>query len=820
MPARVRNGWDVKLPGLLAAALGVVMLGAAPLPTVYTAPAGDRQAGAPHPADPYDEVLPNGRISAPVGKSIVVGMRAQGVAVTPDGKFAIVSNDGSSGAAAISSIVPAVRGGYSLTVVDARTMHVTDVFHAEGASFFLGVAAERDPADPTQTLVVAAGGPSNSVRLFHLDGRGQLHEAAAPVAVPLAADPRFANDRQAFPGEIALSPNGATAYVVNNLADTVTAVNLRTRTVTHTVPVGYAPWDAAVAGRRLYVTDPGLMQYAKLPQPVSAPQFANVPFAPNQASAMNTVPLAADGDVVPSDILSTRMDVAPDGIQNVGGAHPTAIAVSKNLRYAYVCMTNVDRIAIVNLLGVPRVVGGLQLRLFDKSPYGAQPNAIVRSPDGKRLYVALAGMNAVAVIDSSNPRKLHRLGLIPTGWYPSAIAVSPNGRYVYVTNEQGAEDGDSTWSTLQRIDMHNLPLQKTTMSALRYLRVPKRPLANDVVPPLRSLRRSGVIKHVVFIMSQNKTYDAVLGDLTDAQGHAYGDEDPSLVTMGANVTPNLHALAKQFALATNFYAEGDDTNTVQFAGAGIATAYTEKMPFGAHEDPEDYPREGYIFNSAARAGLSYRDYGGFLSVSGYQPAQAQGAQGVPAGLGGSYSYDVPALGALTGHVDGDYPGWNPAISDVRRAQEFVRDYGALEKQNAVPDFTYVWLPPQQAADGDRALGTIVDFLTHQPSWRSTAIFITPDGPRTARDHVSIHRTYAIVVSPYAKRHYLGRAHLSTSSVLKTEEELLGLPPLSLGDLLATDMSGFFRTSADLTAFTQSAPPTGVERSARYDDPDR
>lgn len=879
----------MKLRGITAAVLAFALTGAAPLPTVYTAPAGSRPAGAPNAARPYDVILPNGRIVAPVGKSVVVGMNALGVTVTPNGKYAIVSNDDEREDLAMSSIVPGVRGGYTLTVVDTSTMAVTDVFRAEHESFFLGVAALKDPANPKSTLVLAAGGPSNTLHFLHLDSRGKLHEGGAPLAMPLAADPRFANDNHAFPGWIALAPNHRVAYVVNNLANSVTAVNLRTRTLMRSVPVGYFPWGAAVSGRRLYVTDPGLMIYGNLAQPARHPQFANVPFAPDFASALTSVPLAANGDVLAQGIASTRMDVALDGVQNVGGAHPSAIAVSKNGRYAYVCMTNVDRIAVVDLWGMPHVVSGLQLRLFDKAPYGTQPDAIVRSPDGKRLYVALAGMNAVAVLDSSNPRKLHRLGLIPTGWYPSSLAISPTGRYLYVANAKGigqepgfeggpqGQDSNVIWATLQRIDMHRLPLQKTTMSALRYLRVPQRPVANAIVPPLRSLQRSSVIKHVVFILEENKTYDAMLGDLTDAQGRAYGDGDPALVSFGQSVTPNLHALACEFGLATNFYADAEESDAGhQFAAAGIATAYTEKTLLvksgrsplvNKNEDPEDYPRDGYIFNAAARAGLSYRDYGDLLRLSGYDEGHAidpraddpnfrgMNDENAPtSGLGGLYSLDVPALGALSGHVDLNYPGWNLRIRDVRRAKEFIRDYRVLERQNAVPDLTYIWLPDdhggfgpdipplgEEVADGDRALGMIVDFLSHQPSWSSTAIFITPDDAQSSRDHVNEHRTYAIVVSPYAKRRYLGQAHLSTVSVLKTEEELLGLPPLSLGDLLATDMSGFFQTTPDLTPFNaipvakqtastqgrriaalltrtdQSGPDADVERSARIVD---
>lgn len=802
----------MKLRGITAAALAIALLGAAPLPTIYTAPAGSRPAGAPHASRPYDVILPNGRTASPVGKSIAVGKNALGVAMTPDGRYAVVSTGDE-------------RDGYTLVVANASTMAVTDVYRADGDSFSLGVQALKDPAAPSRTLVLAAGGPSNKIYFFEMDARGKLHQSSAPLAMPVASDPRFANDKHAFPGSIALSTNHRVAYVVNNLANTVTAIDLRKRAIMHSAPVGYFPWGAAVAGHRLYVTDPGLMLYGTLPRPVQYPQFANVPFAPNSASALTSIPLSANGDVSGrGGISSTRMDVAPDGVQNVGGAHPSAIAVSKDGRYAYVCMTNVDRVAIVSLLGIPRVVGGLQLRLFDKAPYGTQPDAIVRSPDGKRLYVALAGMNAVAVLDSTDPRKLHRLGLIPTGWYPSALAISPTGRYIYVANAKG----NARSATLQRIDMHKLPLEKTTISALRYLRVPRRAAQNPIVPPLRSLQRSTVIKHVVFILQEDKTYDSVLGDLTDGQGHYYGVGDPSLVSFGASVTPNLHALAREFGLATNFYADAQYSGAGhQVAAGGIATAYTEKV-IDPNEDPEDYPRSGYLFNALARSSLSYRDYGELLQVSGYaaQSASDPADDASPtSGLGGTYALNVPALGALSGHVDLNYPAWNLRIRDVRRAKEFIRDYTDLEQRNAVPDFTCIWLPndrggtgpgipplAEQVADGDRALGMIVDFLTHQPAWTSTAIFITPDDAQGGRDHVDEHRTYAIVVSPYAKRGYTGNAHLSTVSILKTEEELLGLAPLSLGDLLATDMSGFFTATPNLTPF--SAIPVAAQTAAQ------
>jgi DNA-binding beta-propeller fold protein YncE len=856
----------VTLRRIAAAAFAVALLGVAPLPTMYTSPAGSRPAGAPDAAVPYDVVLPNGRIVAPVGKSVVVGMNALGVALTPNGKFAIVSNNDERESQSLSRINPLARGGYSLTVVDTQTMSVTDVFKEENFSLFIGVAAVRDPVRAGQTLVMASTGAGNAVRFWQLDAAGKLHAERGALAMPVPADPRYADNNHAFPGWIALSANQRVAYVVNNLANSVSAIDIARRQIMKTVGVGYFPYAAAVRGQRLYVTDPGLTRYGNLGQPVRVPAFSNVPFAPTQGSALTTVALSASGDV-DAAVASTPMDQAPDGVNNVGGAHPSAIELSKDGRYAYVCMTNVDRIAVVSLSGIPRVVGGLQLRLFDRSPYGTQPDAIVASPNGKRLYVALAGMNAIAVIDAHNPRKLHRLGLIPTGWYPTAIAVSPNGRYLYVTNAKGIgqeprftggppyrtapnghvyqadQDSNVVWASLQRIDLHGLALQKTTYSALRYLRTAQRAVASTLVPPLRSLQRSSAIRHVVFILEENKTYDAMLGDLTDAQGRPYGDGDPSLVSFGAGITPNLHALARDFALAANFYADSEESDAGhQFAAAGITTAYSEKTLLvksgrsplvNKNEDPEDYPRSGYIFNNAARAGLSYRDYGDLIRLSGYDEGKAKNAldddpnfvsmsdQSAPtSGLGGKYSLDVPALAALGGHIDTNYPGWNLRIRDVRRAREFIRDYTVLERQNAVPDFTYIWLPsdhggfgadipplPEEVADGDRALGMIVDFLTHQPTWGSTAIFITPDDAQSSRDHVSEHRTYAIVVSPYARRRYTGRTHLSTVSILKTEEELLGLPPLSLGDLLAADMSAFFQPAVNGASFNAIPVPT-------------
>ena len=749
----------------------------APL-TVYSSPAGDQPAGASR-LHPTDAILPDGRTAAPLGDAVFVGTNPLGVAVTPDGRYAIVTNDSQRSGLSAPASAPDLVSGSSLAVVDTRTMRVASVYHGS-ETFFVGIAALRDPANPARTIVLASDGSSNSVRVFDLDATGTLNPESQSIELS-----------SRFPATIALSSNGRVAYVANNIGGTVSAIDIAARRLMRTVPVGYFPYGVAADGNRVFVANSGISEYSALAQPARAPQFANPRGNEYRSSSLTIVGTDATG-AFSSDTGSNstvRLDPIPDGVSAVGGAYPGAIVARRDGRYAYISMGNVDRVATLSLVGEPRVVAGLDLRLFVNAPYGTQPSAQVLSADGKRLYVALSGLNAVAVLDARNPAQLHRLGLIPTGWYPSALTISPNGRYLFVTAAKGV-DG---WGMLQRVDLKKMPLVKATLSALRYNRTAHAAKPSFVVPTLRSAKRSAAIDRVVYISVGNATFDSVFGDL------AHGNASADYSMYPESVTPNAHTLARTYALADNFYAVDPnlDANrvaalagTVPLRAQRTLDVSAARRPFDAHaQDPEDYPRAGYLFNSLDRAQQSFRDYGGLTWLSGYEEVRLR--RGAPSGLGGQYTLDVPGLAALNGHVSLDYAGWNPAISDDQRAQAFIADAKAGDD----PAFTYIWLPTasgtQGAADADRALGKIVDYISHGQHWSSTAIFVVPDGVETGRDHVNAARSYAIVVSPLAKRGYVGRAHLSVPSVLKTEEELLGLAPLSLNDLLATDMADFF-----------------------------
>lgn len=803
----------------------------------YGTPAGSLPAGHLH-GETFRAVLPSGRITRPIGTSVVTGMNALGVALTPDGRFAIVSNDDERESLVHSLLDPQTQGGFSLAVVDTATMQVVDRYRALDEKFYAGVVAERDPRNANNTLVLAAGGPSNAVYAFDLDAFGHLvRDAVHVIATPRALDPAFADLNHSFPATMALSTDGRRAYVVNELGGTVSTIDTATRTLAGTPqPVGYFPIGLALSGDRIIVSNEGLMRYGVQRTPLTQPPFLTTAPDPEHASSLTFLSASGLGGAVLQPSLP--LDPVPDGLRVVGGAHPSAVVATPNGAYAFVTMTNVDRIATVDL-STTRVVGGTELRLFDRGPYGTQPDALALSRDGSRLYVALAGLNAVAVIDARDPIHLHRLGLIPTGWYPTALALSSDDRALYVANAKGfghdagfsgdpatSADSNAVWSTLQRIDLASVQLAVTTRTTLANTR---RIVKTPVYPH--------GIRNVVVILEENKTFDSMLGDL------GYGPSDPSFVQFGENVTPNLHALARRYALAGNLFADAEESDAGhQFFAGGIATAYTEKTLLdkngrtplvNKNEDPEDYPRVGYIFHNLARHGISFRDYGDLVRVSGYDEGGAPdprtddpafaGVDDVDAptqGLGGLYSLDVPAPGILAGHIDLNYPGWNLRIRDERRAKEFVRDYDALVRAGQQPRYTYIWLPAdhggagpnipplaEEVADGDRALGAIVQYLSRLPSWKNTAVFVMPDDAQSTRDHVDEYRTYAVVVSPYAKPHYVGMRHLSTVSVLKTTEQLLGLPPLAIGDVLATDMSDFFGTHSDARPYRALAVAT-------------
>ncbi len=793
----------------MALSLVVLPLGVRSATVSYAPPAGSLPAGRYHGL-PYSAVLPSGRLVTPAGTSIVTGMNSLGLVLSPDGRYAITSNDDESQGGVRSALDPDASGGYSLTVIDTTRMVAVMHYRAPEETFYSGLAAVRDASNPGQTLVFAAGGASNAVYVFDLDAAGRLvPDAHHTIAVAGPTDAAFADRGISFPSALLASADGRRIYVVSAAGQSVAAIDVASRRLLAAPQrVGFSPSSVAVAAARLLVTNEGLMRYGRLAQPATSPAFDVPPADASDASSLSAIALDAGGGIAgPAGALP--MDTPLDGLRLVGGAHPTAIVTTADANYAFVAMTNVDRIATVALGATPHVAGGTELRLFDRGPYGTQPTALALSRDASRLYVALTGLDAIAVIDARDPLHLHRLGLIPTGWAPSALALSADDRTLYVANQNGfgydanftgnpdtGADARAIWSTLERIDLAEVKLADTTRAALGAAR-------NVVAMPVPL---PSVIHNVVLVVEGDKNYDEVLGDL------GVGPGAPSFSLYGAADTPNLHALARRFGLAGNFFAEPGGDAQEAVAG-GIASAFTARTnpvqvarrPLGfVNQDPEDMLRLGTVFHELARHNLSFRDYGGFLDVSGSTPA--------------GYTQNVPAPAILADHVDLNYPTFAAKVPDALRAAEFVRDFGALSAAHRQPRFAYIALPgggdspggtpaaEASVVDGDRALGTIISYLSHLPSWRTTVVFVLPAGASTGRDHIDASRTYALAISPFVKHGYLGMRHLSTASVLKTIDRVFKLPPLSLGDLLANDMGDFFGTRPDVRPYEAATTP--------------
>ena len=380
------------------------------------------------------------------------------------------------------------------------------------------------------------------------------------------------------------------------------------------------------------------------------------------------------------------------------------------------------------------------------------------------------------------------------------------------------------------------------------------------------------IKHVIFILHENKTVDSVLGNLAHLGPFAslsYNNKDGSAYTNNqfTGVTVNLQNLASTFALAVNNYSDSEESDAGhQFCASGTATDYTEKtllvksgrgLLVNKNFEPEDYPAGGYIFNNCARNGVSFKDYGAMVRIDGtdtgtnpvlddpnsgllgYPVVNPDGTVSDPlgnlgdvtsptSGLGQSYFLSLPVLAILgTNNANGEprldknYPGYNFNISDQRRALEFISDFDRMVKSDTLPQFLYIYqpndhtgsvqaanasqvvtnppmLPAQQVADNDVALGMVVNHIMQSPIYynhktgEGCAIFITEDDAQSSLDHIHPHRTPLTVVSPYAKPGHLAKRHYCTASIVKTEELLLGLPPMNLGDLFATDLRDLFQ----------------------------
>jgi DNA-binding beta-propeller fold protein YncE len=804
------------------------------------------------------------------------------IAISPDGRYAALLNAGYGTQESLAH--------QSIAVLDLQNNRISDYPETRLGdeayqSFFLGLAFSSDGkhlyasvgsiTDPTGQN---RGDTGNGVAVYAFSEGKVGPERFIPVAPqPLAPGKKVAmaltktarHTAIPYPAGLALVSTGGRdrILVANNLSDNVVLLD-------------------AVRGKLLQKFDLSTSSLvpSSFPYTVVASRDGKRAWC-SLWNASQVAELDLDtGKVVRRVNLKQPEDpIAP-------GSHPTAMLLSPAEDVLYVALSNVDLVAAVS------TADGKPLRYFSaKAPaqehLGAQPTALAQSSDGKYLFAADSSLDAVTVFDTT-ANATDPIGLIPTDWYPSALAVQGEELLIATAKGQGTTPNNGIGKTPRDVKHHEHPYIATLLKgSIARLNVPStvaklteltRIVEQDTLlhNDPGSIRFAGgktPIKHVIYVIKENRTYDQVLGDLK------VGDGDPSLTLYGADITPNEHKLALQFGVLDNFYDSGEVSGDGHlWSTAAITSDYNEKTwpiayrgkertyDFGGsvadelpleHNQPDiDDPGTGFLWDNLARHGLTYRDYGEFVSTEWCNKIRKASTpkQGTPSGRavpcprtevqqgdalppnvgdphGGPSPWPwpvplwkevKPSKAVLRDHFDPLFPDFETDYPDQLRADEFLSEFGAyvharqadegLEFQ--LPAFVLLYLPddhtggtrpdhPRPAAsvaDNDLALGRVVDAVSHSPYWDDTAIFVVEDDAQDGADHVDAHRSIAFVISKYSPGNII-RPHVehhfyTTVNMVHTMEVLLGLPPMNVNDAYAPLMGRLFSGTGNQPAF--------------------
>jgi YVTN family beta-propeller protein len=665
--------------------------------------------------------------------------------------------------------------------------------------------------------------------------RNEAGQYAWEVPIKLTAP---AVGGEAHGAGVAWQEKGKLLWVASTRGNCLQLVNVETRTVETVVPVGVAPFMVTV--------DQG-------PNLVFVSNWGGDP--PKQAEPQaesSKTPIRIDPRTGVADDGSVSVVSLVDGKWRQSatikvGLHPSGMLLRRNR--LYVANANSDTISVIDIPS-QKVIETISCRMADRLPFGSGANAVLLSQDLTTLYVANGTNNAVAVISLSRqsmtmgrpsvsaPPVSRLEGFIPTGWYPGALTLTRDGKTLCVANIKGHGSLSQPRPAIMGMNSHDhlgtvslIPVPDANTLARHTEQVKRnnryaysiagldKPRPN--IPPKPMPERHGepsVFKHVIYIIKENRTYDQVFGDMKEGKGN------PMLTLFGENVTPNHHALARQFVLLDNFYCSGVlSADGHSWTNEAYVTDYLERS-FGGFtrsypddgSDPLAYPATGFLWDNALRHGKTLRNYGEFTKVK-YTPEKPTWSDVYADYVNGTRKVKIEVkanLKTLEPHTHTGYP-WFPLITpDVYRAKLFLDDLKEFEKKGAMPNLIYLTLPCDHTdgtrpgfptpramvADNDLALGMIVEGVTKSKFWPHTCIFVVEDDPQDGFDHVDAHRTVALCISPYTKRRAVDSTNYNQTGMVKSIELILGLPPMNQLDLAATPMRGCFTDQPDLTPY--------------------
>jgi len=755
----------------------------------------------PFPGQKQDGfLLPNGWKITPAGEQVPLKDLPLNIMPLADGKHALVATSG--------------YNAHELAVVDIVSNEIEQIETVRQSWFGLALSAQQD-------RVWWSGGGGGALHTLSLN-EGKL--ARDDDGDPTDGARRAEANKKQFRSGLALDAKRNVLYSLDINAGRLIAIDVSGKEPERTLDIGGRPYDVAIArnGSRLYVSD-----WAR------------------------RMVLGID----PDDL---RVE-AKIGV----GEHPNQMAVSPTDDRIFVACANSNSVAVIDTKrGV--VTETIHTALFPRAPEGSTPDAVAVSPDGDKLFVANADNNCVAVVDVSAPNRSQVEGFIPTGWYPTAVAVTPDGMRLLV----GVGKGNQTQANPIPKDPQSLPpdarrrlpypyIGTTLSGALSIVPTPSDeqlaaytetvyrncPYADellssaphpDATPIPTKLGEPSPIKHVIYIIKENRTFDQVFGDI------GRGNCDPSLVMFGEDVTPNHHMLANEFVLLDNLYcnghvsADGHPWSTMAYNTDYIARnwALTYSRRAGIRDDEEGNLQKapsGYLWDACARNNISYRSYGEY----GRRVSQPDGTVLMEGRVPGLVGHMCPEFGVpkKAGH----------RVRDTDKVEVFLKEFREFEKHDNLPRFIVMSLgedhtrgtrpgeytPQACVASNDLALGRLVEAVSHSKYWPQMAIFVIEDDAQNGPDHVDAHRTVGLVISPFVKRHTLDSTQYTTVSMIRTMELILGLDPLSQYDAAANPLFACFTNTPDLKPCTalparidlnavNDARAYGAERSMKMD----
>ena len=607
------------------------------------------------------------------------------------------------------------------------------------------------------------------------------------------------------PGGMAITQDGAHLFVALADRNAVSEIDLSTYQWVREYPVQNLPFEVKLSQdeKTLIVTNWGGREVTEADEQGKS-GGALIVVDPRGAAASGTVCLI-------------RRDRGEMKCLKVG-LHPTAIAVQDD--HAFITNAASDSLSEIDLTE-QRVVRTIPLHWGAMRLFGSMPCALaIRNGIA---YVCNGGDNAVCEVDLEQGTVR---GFRPAGYYPVAIAFSKNGQVAFVLNTKG---NGSVRRTLRGEpgSSHDFQGTVSVVNLSANLKAATARVAADngwnrdrsaLHPPLAVYH--GAIKHVLYIIKENRSYDEILGDMPQGNG------DPKLCLLGENVTPNHHALARQFTLFDNTYvagtnsADGHQWCTQALANDYIEHFYTGYRTYSVGGDcAMSLSNGGCLWDAALKKGRTLRDYGEFCDsrLSSFTPPAKTWLEVWNDRMSGRHAIE-PRCGtrivALRPYLCRRVVQWPLLESDQERADVFIGEYLKFSKADQVPNLTILTLPcdhteglnprypkPQcMVADNDLALGRVVEAVSHSPQWKSTCIFVIEDDAQFGRDHVDGHRTVCFALSPYTRRKYVDHELANTVSVVRSIELMLGLDPMNRFDALTPPLANCFTDSPDLSAY--------------------